>query len=102
MLQEALVHLGRRRSKDRYEREVLEELTSMYQQQLDAVPQDRRSASRGTHRGKHRLDAMLDVLEIERATLLRLRDEGRIDDEVLRSLEKELDLSESRIHSATA
>ena len=33
---------------------------------------------------------------MERETVIRLRDEGRINDEVLRRIERELDLSESR------
>jgi Na+/H+ antiporter len=39
----------------------------------------------------------LEALRVERETLIRLRDEGRINDEVLRRVERELDLSESRI-----
>ena len=38
----------------------------------------------------------LEALRVERETLIRLRDEGRINDEVLRRIERELDLSESR------
>jgi len=37
------------------------------------------------------------VLRIERGTAIRLRDEGRINDEVLRRIERELDLNESQI-----
>ncbi len=38
----------------------------------------------------------LEALRVERETVIRLRDEGRINDEVLRRMERELDLSESR------
>ena len=38
-----------------------------------------------------------EALRVERQTAVRLRDEGRINDEVLRRLERELDLSESRL-----
>jgi CPA1 family monovalent cation:H+ antiporter len=38
----------------------------------------------------------LEALRVERQTLIRLRDEGRINDEVLRRIERELDLTESR------
>jgi Arc/MetJ family transcription regulator len=48
-----------------------------------------------------RQEAMLAVLQVERGTLLRLRDEGRIDDEVMRTLQRELDLTESRMHSGS-
>jgi CPA1 family monovalent cation:H+ antiporter len=37
-----------------------------------------------------------EMLEVERQTAVRLRNEGRINDEVLRRIERELDLSESR------
>jgi Na+/H+ antiporter len=38
-----------------------------------------------------------ELLRLERETALRLRNEGRINDEVLRQLERELDLSETRL-----
>ena len=41
------------------------------------------------------------LLRIERNTAVRLRDEGRINDAVLRQLERELDLNETRFDSAT-
>jgi CPA1 family monovalent cation:H+ antiporter len=37
-----------------------------------------------------------DLLRVERKTAVRLRNEGRINDELLRDLERELDLSEAR------
>jgi hypothetical protein len=36
-------------------------------------------------------------LRVERETAIRLRDESRINDEVLRRVERELDLTESRL-----
>ena len=39
----------------------------------------------------------LEALRVERATAIRLRDEGRINDEVLRRIERELDLTESNM-----
>jgi monovalent cation/hydrogen antiporter len=41
-----------------------------------------------------------ELLDTERKTAVKLRDEGRINDEVLRLLEHELDLSESRLTTA--
>jgi CPA1 family monovalent cation:H+ antiporter len=38
-----------------------------------------------------------ELLGVERETVLRLRNEGRINDEVLRQLERELDLTETRL-----
>jgi len=40
---------------------------------------------------------MLEALRVERETAVQLRVEGHINDEVLRRIERELDLSESRI-----
>ena len=102
MLREALVHLGRRRSKDRYESEILGELMATYQRRLDDIPSNRHVPGKNPQSGKLRREALLEVTEIERATLLRLRNEERIDDEVLRSLQRELDLMESRIHTSIA
>jgi hypothetical protein len=41
----------------------------------------------------------LEALRVERKTAIRLRDEGRINDEVLRRIERELDLNESTIEA---
>ena len=47
------------------------------------------------HHG-HLVKVSRDVLRVERQTAVRLRNEGRINDELLRDLEHELDLSEAR------
>jgi len=46
------------------------------------------------------LDLSRALLNVERRTALRLRDEGRVADEVLREMEHELDLSEARLTAA--
>jgi CPA1 family monovalent cation:H+ antiporter len=43
------------------------------------------------------LQLFLEALRVERETAIRLRDESRINDEVLRRIERELDLTESRL-----
>jgi Na+/H+ antiporter len=50
------------------------------------------------HADHHRQYVKLsrDLLRVERKTAVRLRNEGRINDELLRDLERELDLSEAR------
>ena len=58
---------------------------------LDAAKQDRCPAK------NLRSCVGLDLLRLERETAVRLRNEGRINDEVLRNLERELDLSETRL-----
>jgi len=46
------------------------------------------------------LDLSRELLDVERKTALRLRDEGRITDDVLRELEREQDLNETRLIAA--
>ena len=50
--------------------------------------------------GEQRAVLMLEALTLERRSILRLRDEGRISDDVWRTLEYEVDLSESRVRPA--
>lgn len=102
MLREALGHLSRRRSRDRYHSSMLKELIRSYQHRLDSLPAEAEESVSATTDGAARRDAILDVLQVERATLLRLRDEGQVDDEVLRTLQRELDLAESRVHTSIA
>ncbi|MGC1905627.1 MAG: Na+/H+ antiporter [Candidatus Acidiferrum sp.] len=45
----------------------------------------------------HVISLSLDLLRVERQTAVRLRNEGQINDEVLRNLERELDLTETRL-----
>jgi monovalent cation/hydrogen antiporter len=74
----------------------------------DAVAKYKRrlSALTGQSYAEHGIDAedqahvislALDLLRLERETAVRLRNEGRINDEVLRNLERELDLTETRL-----
>ena len=44
---------------------------------------------------------MLDTLRVEREELIELRDSGRVDEEIYRTLERELDLSETRFSSTS-
>jgi hypothetical protein len=49
-----------------------------------------------TRRGELR-DVSLELLRAEREAAIRLREEGRINDDVLRQIEHELDLREARL-----
>jgi len=101
LLREALVHLDRRRSKNRDQSAMFGQLIATYQQRLDAIPVEREGRLRGLVDQVRRSDAILTVLQAERVALIRLRDEGQIDDEVLRTLQRELDLEESRVHTGS-
>ena len=101
LLREALVHLDRKRSRSRDQAGIYSELIGSYQRRLDALPAEREEPIQGLVDHASRQEAILSVLQVERETLIRLRDEGRIDDEVMRTLQRELDLTESRMHSGS-
>jgi Na+/H+ antiporter len=101
LLREALVHLDRKRSRSRDQAGIYSELIGSYQRRLDALPAEREEPIQGVVDHASRQEAILSVLQVERETLIRLRDEGRIDDEVMRTLQRELDLTESRMHSGS-
>jgi CPA1 family monovalent cation:H+ antiporter len=74
----------------------------------DAVAKYKRrlAALTGQNYTEHGIDAddhaqiislSIDLLRLERETAVRLRNEGRINDSVLRNLERELDLTETRL-----
>ena len=74
---------------------IYDDLLSHYRHRLatlkvDANPKDVKDSAR--HRA-----LFLEGLGVERATAIRLRNEGRIGDNVLRRIERELDLDESRL-----
>ena len=101
MLREALVHLDRKRSKNRDQSAMFGELIASYQRRLDAMPAEREEPAKGLVDQNRRSDAILAALQVEREALIRLRNEGRIDDEVLRTLQRELDFAESRVHTGS-
>jgi CPA1 family monovalent cation:H+ antiporter len=95
------VHLDRKRSKNRDQSAMFGELIASYQRRLDALPAEREEPAQGLVDQARRSDAILAALEVEREALIRLRNEGRIDDEVLRTLQRELDFAESRVHTGS-
>ena len=65
------------------------------------MPAEREESAQGLIDQSRRSDAILAALQVEREVLIELRNEGRIDDEVLRTLQRELDLAESRVHTSS-
>jgi hypothetical protein len=100
LLREAIAYLSRRRSKRREHTNLYSEVIGMYQRRLDALPVEEEAEQQNIVDRSERKDALLSVLQVEREAPIRLRDEGQINDEVLRTLQRELDLSEGRIHTA--
>ena len=97
VIEAAVSHLEDAREKDRRESIPLyEELTRHYHRRLASLQR-----GDGTRQDVADSDRFLqlfhEALRVERETAIRLRDEGRINDKVLRRIERELDLTESRI-----
>jgi len=93
----AVSHLNDAKEKDSEEAAaVYEDLTRHYHQRLASLQSGDANPGQIAGHDRH-LELSLEALRVERETAVRLRDEGRINDDVLRRIERELDLSESRI-----
>ena len=91
----ALTHLTGARERDNQRNEDLyDDLIEHYQNHLSSLDLDNQEAAQ-----KHTdyTELSLETLRVERETAIGLRNEGRINDAVLRRIERELDLSESRL-----
>jgi CPA1 family monovalent cation:H+ antiporter len=97
MLQSALTYLEETRKEDESDfMEIYDDLTGHYRHRLAAVDSTDYSDARLSPEHQERHTRLLrDLLRIERQTALRLRNQGRINDETLRQLEYELDLREA-------
>jgi CPA1 family monovalent cation:H+ antiporter len=97
VLQAALTYLDKAKAKDSEDTfELYDDLVKHYQERLASVqPGDGRQEDAEAY-NRH-IQLKLQALGIERETAIRLRNEGTISDNVLRRIERELDLSESRL-----
>ena len=97
----ALSHLETVRGEDSEDfAAVYDDLTHRYSQRLASLSknEDGTESDGMSNRQLERYRVILgDLLRIERRTVVRLRNEGRINDEVLRKIQHELDLSETRL-----
>ena len=95
-VQAALDQLESAKARDSKESaEIYDDLANQYRHRLatlkvNASPKDLRASERHSA-------LFLEGLRVERTTVIRLRNEGRIGDNVLRRIERELDLDESRL-----
>ena len=95
VLDEALAHLERARANDAPENAaVYDDLVSHARERLEPFGDEENPEAK--QRARYR-EAVRDLLRAERKTALRLREEGKVSDEVLRRLERELDLTEARL-----
>jgi CPA1 family monovalent cation:H+ antiporter len=95
MLDEALAHLERARASDSPENaSVYDDLISHARERLEPIGDE--EAPEAKQRARYR-EAVQSLLRAERETANRLRNEGKVSDEVVRRLERELDLTEARL-----
>jgi Na+/H+ antiporter len=99
VLESALAHIEAAREDDRPEfAGVYDDLAQHYRERLASVigaTEEEDGAGEELY-GRH-LDLSLELNQVERQTVVQLRSEGRINDEVFRELERELDLTEVRL-----
>ena len=97
VIEAAIFHLENVRKKDTNEfAAIYDDLIRHYHQRLISL-QPRDDGQNELADYDRQMELSLEALRVEREAAIRLRDEGRINDEVLRSIERELDLNESRI-----
>ncbi len=105
MLAAAIRYLedGRKKSGVETEQHLYDDVAHRYRHRLAAVTAGAEGSVDGLDEGTYsRLQRIAEgALQAERRTLIGLRDRGRIGDDVLRTIERELDLAESRYEGTT-
>ena len=99
ILEAALKHLEKSKSEsDPEAAEVFEDLAHHYHHRL-AVLAETGDGTQELETNFHKRfnDVSSELLRVERSTAVQLRNQGRISDELLREIERELDLSEARL-----
>ena len=100
VLQVALNYLEEAKKKDKPEfAETYDDLAQHYRHRQVTLAGSGENLEDGINRDSHKrfVDLSRELLRVERRAAVRLRNEGRIGDELLRQLEHELDLSETRL-----
>lgn len=104
ILQAALSYLEEARKKELGDFEVIyDDLTHHYRHRLTTLGgRDTLEDGSGPEHYKRYLDLSREMLQLERQTAVRLRNQGRISDELLRKFEHELDLGEAKLLAVSA
>lgn len=93
----ALDLLKVRRLEDGSRARVYDEAVGQYEQLLATIRDCGLNVPDSLVDAEFRQEIMLESVRIERTELIELRDNGRIGDAVFRSIERELDLHESKL-----
>jgi CPA1 family monovalent cation:H+ antiporter len=99
-VEDVLRYLNRRRVQERFDAAVVTEMLSMYERRLRALPIEELKGEEGSRMQRDAL--LLEILQIEREALIQLRNEAVISDDVARTIQRDLDLLESHVHTGSA
>ena len=101
LVEDVLRYLNRRRVQERFDAAVVKEMLSMYERRLQALPVEELEGEEAVNR-MQRDALLLEILQVERESLIRLRNAAAISDDVARSIQRDLDLLESHVHTGSA
>lgn len=102
MLEAALKRLEEAREADSEGfSEVYDDLEQHYKHRLATLAEDPDDGGDSQKFYTRFRDLSLDLLQVERETVIRLRNQGRIGDAAMRRLERELDLNTARLRART-
>jgi len=79
--------------------EIFDDIVEHYQHRLASLRPGEANPEHVTNHLSY-LELSRETARVERQTAVRLRNEGRINDQVLRRIERELDLTESRFDNS--
>jgi CPA1 family monovalent cation:H+ antiporter len=101
LVEDVLRYLSRRRVQERFDTAVVTEMSSIYERRLRALPiEELKGDEEGSRMQRDAL--LLEILQIERESLIQLRNEAAISDDVARTIQRDLDLLESHVHTGSA
>lgn len=102
VLTATLARLAEIRNTDVASADVYNDLEQHYKHRLASVsgPEKGQDLARSQEYFRY-VEVYRSLLDVERQAALRLRDQGRVTDEVLREMERELDLNETRLIAET-
>lgn len=101
LVEDVLRYLNRRRVQERFQAAIVKEMFSIYERRLRALPVEEFQGDEAGSR-MQRDALLLEILQVERESLIRLRNDAAISDDVARSIQRDLDLLESHVHTGSA
>lgn len=98
LIRTAMEHLERCRiGEDHGLQHAYEDLLHQYEHRLESIVDCGPGMPAEDRHARSMITVMLETVQAEREELIHLRETGRVDDAIYRTLERELDLSESRL-----